>query len=503
MSTKIFYDNMLTTAKLAELSAEHSVETEILLADYDQPVFKIVKSTMEHSITQKYITKNKLVTEGFIRLSVYYQPPEGEKLSVATQRIPFQKQFELPLENADVSFINVYGNCQYINARPQNPTRIDIRGAYMFTVKVCGQSPVKAVSAAKGNAVCCNSREVASFYLSGQNIRQFTIEDELDIDSQQIKIIRIHTCTPTPAVTTYQGKLTSKGEVVADIYYTLSDSREVKKYSHTFLYNQIIDVSEVKENHVAYTDVSVTNVSVSYDADSKKYLAGVTVQLDAVSFAKQEIIAVTDAFSCCFDYRSTEKQVLTDKNIYQVDKTLPFKFTADTGRDSTVCHIIFDISPVRSYYEINKTAVKAKVSANIITLNSQNEYECSEYSEDIMLSWLENCGRNDEILVKLTAGDSSFVQSGDKVQVNVNLYAQGFVIEKEQLTLLESFEEDTDNPCSDDNGNLTVYYAQKGEQVFDIAKQHRAQPQHIMDENELQNDILMADQMIFIPAFEQ
>lgn len=503
MSTKIFYDNMLSTARLAELSAEHSVETEILLADYDPPVFKIVKSTMEHSTTQKYITKNKLVIEGFIKLSVYYQPPEGEKLSVATQRIPFQKQFELPVENADTSFINVYGNCQYINARPQNPTRIDIRGAYMFTVKVCGQNSVKTVTAAKGNAVCCNSRELASFYLSGQNIRQFTIEDELDIDTQQIKIIRIQTCTPTPAVTTYQGKLTSKGEIVADIFYTLPDSRDIKKYSHTFLYNQVIDVSEVKENHVAYTDVSVTNVSVSYSSDSKKYLAGVTVQLDAVSFAKQEIIAVTDAFSCNFDYSKTEKQTFTDTNIYQVDKVLPFKFTADTGRENTVCHIIFDISPVKSYYEINKTAVKAKVAANIITLNTQNEYECCVYSEDVMLSWLENCGRNDEISVKLTAGDSSFTQSGDKVQVNVTLYAQGFVIEKEQVNLLENFEEDTDNPYRDDDGTLTVYYAQKGEQVFEIAKQHRAQPQQIMAENELQSDVLTAEQMIFIPAFEQ
>ena len=58
MATKVFYDNAVSTAKLADFTAEQSVETEILLADYDPPVFKIVKTTMEHSVTQKYITKN-------------------------------------------------------------------------------------------------------------------------------------------------------------------------------------------------------------------------------------------------------------------------------------------------------------------------------------------------------------------------------------------------------------------------------------------------------------
>ena len=136
MATNVFYDNVMSTAKLAEFSAEQSVETEILLADYDAPVFKVIKTTMEHSVTQKYVTKNKLVLEGFIKLCIYYQPPEGEKLNVITQRIPFQKQHDIQTEHNDLSYIKVEGSCQYVNTRPQNPTRIDVRGAYLFTVRL-------------------------------------------------------------------------------------------------------------------------------------------------------------------------------------------------------------------------------------------------------------------------------------------------------------------------------------------------------------------------------
>ena len=62
-----------------------------------------------------------------------------------------------PLGN-DVNYINIQGQCQYVNTRPQNPTRIDVRGAYMFSVKVFSQQKVGAVTAISGSDICCDSR---------------------------------------------------------------------------------------------------------------------------------------------------------------------------------------------------------------------------------------------------------------------------------------------------------------------------------------------------------
>ncbi|MEG2929663.1 MAG: DUF3794 domain-containing protein, partial [Oscillospiraceae bacterium] len=131
MTTPLFFDNAASTTKVLEAALEHSVETELLLADYDAPVFKIIKTTMEHSVSQKYISQGKLTVEGFIKLCVYYQPPESEKLSVVSQKIAFQKQLEVANFDSEVNFISVCGQTQYVNTRAQNPTRIDIRGAYL------------------------------------------------------------------------------------------------------------------------------------------------------------------------------------------------------------------------------------------------------------------------------------------------------------------------------------------------------------------------------------
>ena len=73
MQNQSVADSISRTGKLFEYGVELPVEQEILLADYDSPVFKIIKSNIECTVTQKYITGGKLNVEGFFRISVFYQ----------------------------------------------------------------------------------------------------------------------------------------------------------------------------------------------------------------------------------------------------------------------------------------------------------------------------------------------------------------------------------------------------------------------------------------------
>ena len=503
MATQLFFDHLLSTEKMADINSEQSVETEILLADYDEPVFKIVKTTMEHLVTQKYIMQNKLTVEGFIKVSVYYQPPKAEKISVITQKVPFQKQLDLPSADYDLNFITIGGQCQYVNTRPQNSTRIDVRGAYMFAIKVFSQQKVNTVTAISGTGVCCDSSEISHFCLAGQNIRQFNTENELLFTDTPDRILRVQTRSQTPTVAVYQDKITVKGEINADIFYTAADSAQVKKHTQAFAYNQIIDMKGIKENYICCADISVCSFGISQNQDSKKYTASVTVQIDATAFSRQQVISVNDAFSRRFEYTKTRQEMLCDTNMYHIDKNIAVQINETLPDNSSVRDIIVEVTPLKSYYEINKTTVKAKVTANIIAVNGQNEYECIQRTEDVVLDWLENCGQYDEICLKIIPDNCTYTHSGSNIQINTALAVQGFVIEKRPFSLLKAFEEDENTPVADAEEALVIYYAQKGERVFEIAKNHNADPRDIMEENSLQSGVLQADQMLFIPAFAQ
>ena len=496
MASKLFMDTLPSTVKSADVNFEQSIETEILLADYDAPVFKIVKTTLEHLITQKYIMQNKLTVEGFVKVNVCYQSAESSRLNTSSQKVPFQKQLEVG--EYDVNCIDVQGHCQYVNTRPQNPTRIDVRGAYLFNIRVYSRQDTEVITVISGNSVCCDTAQLDCFALAAQNIRQFTMENEFSLPDNLHKILRVATDAAVPAVAVYSDKITVKGEVNANIFYTVADDDAVHTHSQAFAYNQIVDMPDIKENNVPYINVSAASFGVSQNSDSKKMLGVMTVQIDAAAFAKQQILAVCDCFSRRFEYEKGTQQQLVDVNMQNINRTVNVQFN-DISAGGRVCDVQFEISPAKSYFEINKTTVKTKAMAHIILQNAQGEYECLTKTEDVVFDWLENCGRFDEISLCLSL--SGYSVNGSSVTANIAV--KGFVIEKQPVQLLKTFAEDEEKPMENTDEALVIYYGRKGEKIFDIAKSHNVSPQIILQENALESDFLPENTMLFIPAFEQ
>ena len=497
MSTKLFFDTLPSTVKSADVNFEQPLETEILLADYDAPVFKIVKTTMEHLITQKYVMQTKLTVEGFVKVNIYYQSNQNAKLHMVSHKIPFQKQLEVG--EYKTNLITVQGNCQYVNIRPQNPTRIDVRGAYMFNIRVYSVQDTQVITAVASESVCCDSTQVECFAMAAQNVRQFTIEQPLNLPPNMHKVLRVSTDIPLPAVAVYTDKITVKGDINADIVYTLEDSDEIKTHSQSFAYNQIVDMPEIMDKNIPYTQISVASFGISQNSEDKKLTAVITVQIDAAAFAKHQIIAVNDGFSRSYEYQKESNQQLVDTNMHSINKNISVQFNDAVPSECRICDVQFEISPLKSYYEINKTTAKAKVFAHIIAVNGQNEYECFTKTEDMVFDWLEKCGRYDEICVDLSAAGFSV----NEKNVTANISAKGFVIEKHPLELLCSFEENCDKPQQRGKEALVICYGKKGDRIFDIAKAHNVSPQIIMEENMLESSTLPEDCMLFVPAFEQ
>lgn len=502
MATPLFFDNAVSVVKVLDANQEISVQQEIILADYDAPVFKIVKTTMEQIISQKYISQNKLTAEGFIKICIYYQPPENQNLSVISQKIPFQKQIDLTLPVNEVSFINITGQPQYVNTRAQNSTRIEVRGAYLLNFKAYSKADNKLVTAIKSPSVFTDEETLNFFTLSGQGLRLFNIEDELALEEGAEKIIRIQTNSENMVTEVFSDKVTVKGELLADILYCGQESDEIKKYTKSFAYNQIIDIKGTKENSIAYSDLSVVSFTVTQSQESQKLVANLTVQLDVKIFAKQQIIALNDAFSTKFESEKTEELVPITANITAIDKVITVNIEDKFSKEYKLIDALFEIAQPKSYFEINKTTVKAKITAHVIAKNIQNEYECFSKTEDILLDWLEDSKQHDEIIADVSFVDYSYQNQEGELKIKAKLAVKGFVLNRENVNILQSFNEIAEKPLAKLKESLIIYYAQKDESVFDIAKAHRAPPKAIMEDNALADKLIPEDKMLFIPAFE-
>lgn len=501
MSDILITDSISTTEKFFDTICETEVEQDILLADYDKAVFKIVKTNIEHIITQKYINGNKLVIEGFFRISVFYQPPQGANITVITKKQPFQKQLDMSSAVTGHHFISVTGRTQYVNTRAVNSSRISVNGVYSFAVKAYTAQQLPVITAINSPSVCTDSREITGFSLCGSAIKQFSMEDETDIPRQTEKILGISAHNTNMTVQVYRDRINIKGDVAADIAYTVPENNDILHLKKNFAYNQVVDISGTDEKNAAYAELSVISFTVTQNEDSKKINCILTAQLDVKTFCRESVFTALDAFSKKYEYSSEKKTIAYSENIQSLNKNLRYTIEDVIGTGYTPVHHFINISAPYLSADMGRNILKAKLTVSAIVKNSQNEYECFTKSRDITVDAGTEINSDDELLLACQPVEATTAISEDILRANVSIGLSGYIIRKKEISVISLFTEDTEKPVIRQPDALILYYGKKGEKVFDIAMRYRTDISVITAENNLESDILYEDRMLIIPAF--
>ena len=80
--------------------------------------------------------------------------------------------------------------------------------------------------------------------------------------------------------------------------------------------------------------------------------------------------------------------------------------------------------------------------------------------------------------------------------ISTELRINGFMNVCRQLNIVTAIEKGQTKDRAEDDGIITVYFASKGERIWDIARQQGSSPELIRQLNELDEDILSTDRML-------
>lgn len=503
MSDQILQDMLSTTAVFLDTGFEMPLEQEILLADYDLPVFKIIRSTAQHTITGKYINGSRLVIEGFFRTEIYYQSSSPSRLTSVSKKIPFQKQFELNGPVQQPYFIAIDGECQYMNTRAVNSARIESRGIYRFTVRGFSCRPLQIATAVDSTTVCTETEELDYFSLCGLGTRQFSLEDEIAFNTVPDRILHISARPGKITTQRHRDKVNIRSDIEAEILYTTEEDDGIYRMTQVFPCNQMVDIPGSDEGCVACSELSVMGVTVTADADSKKIRCMVTAQRDVKVFRKHSAMAVTDAFSRCYQYAEQTENIVYDANLINISRTASVTVEDTAGNDYQPVYCFATATPPVVTAENDVPVLKSKIHFSAIVKNSRNEYECFTKTESIVIGTGEEITEDDEYFINVQTGSCTMAVTDRQMKVKTDLLITGFVICRRKADILCRFEEYTDKPAEKDRERLILYYARRGERLFDIAKSYKTDIQLIMEENAAEGKILGEDRMLFIPLMGQ
>lgn len=501
MSNQSITDVVNTTVKFMDSSFEWPVETEFLLADYDQEVFKIIKTTVEHTITQKYLNGTKAVMEGFFKVCVYYQPPQQKILTLVTKKIPFQYEVDTQQVINSPYFMNIEGELEYVNTRAINSSRIDVRGVYSFKAKGYSKGESSVTTAVNSKSVCCDSAEIGHFYLSGSGSRQFSLEEEIMLPENLEKIINIKSYKGKNTINVYDDKVNVSGSIEVEVAYTRENQPNFQYINKTYNFNQTVDVEGIKQNNIAFANLNIYSFTVTKNPDTEKTNFILSAGIDVKVFSKSSVVTVLNAFSKEYEYEKEESNVVYDENLILVDKSISLSLEDNIGSGFTPVYHFADISSPKIYYSGDKGELKAKISFTSILKNGNEEYECFSKTGEVKIDTGEDILSSNEYLITPYIEDSNFTITNETVKANVTVGFSGWIIKRRKVRTVKSFEENKEKPIKNDYNALILYYGEKGEKIFDIARQYKTDVETIIEENQLSDKVLKDDRMLFISAF--
>lgn len=488
---------------------EQPVELDYTLPDYYPSIFKVLKCRICPKVYSCRTSGDKLVIDGVISLKLLYLDEDSNQIHSIEQKQPFSKTVDMRGE-AHNPVISYSAKGDYINCRVINPRRIDLRGAASIYIKVCEQQEEQVVAGAEGMGMQLNK---SSMSMGSEHLwatKQFSIEEQLDVGYGKPPVGEILACEATAFANdckVISNKIVTKGEVCLHILYRPdSDDGALQVTDQTIQISQIIDLPGVDESYQCSTTFDVTSIRVEPDNDAE---GTIHVELDITAccdaFRNKEMQGVCDAFSTLYETALSAKEVRTEKLLSLFSDTVSLKEVFEVQNLQEVCDVWCTVSNLIGTAECESIGFTADLNAVLIGLDNENLPCAIEKTIPIEFRFASETPLEPGAVVIAHAEPCSAEASlnGNSVELRVSLYVCGRVCAEARTRVLTDISADDARPKEKAaNCALTIYYADGGEQVWDIAKRYNTSVSAIMEENNLDGDTIREREMILIPIVE-
>lgn len=486
--------------------AEQLADVDLTLPDYCPDIEKILKCTLTPKIQSKSLSGGQLQIEGFCVVTVMYVESINKTIRCCEQSVNFTQNFSVK-DAGDFPVIVTRTKSEYINCRALSPRRLVMHGAFSLYAKVISSEYTELYSNDNPDletlgytSKCADLKSLCQ--------ENFSVSEEISVaDKPAIESI-LHSdvsvgITDTKAVT---GKLMLNGEINLRLFYlTDIQSGETGKIDYILPFNQIIDCKGIDENTINCITIEVMSYDVRLKNDmlSDKPAIALDVKLCVTEegYVVNDEKIITDAYSTKFASEPKFKKVTMCEEVVPVNEShmQKMEINIDNEKISKVLDIYADHITVESSTDNGELKLVGKINVCMLALDEDGTPMFIERSSDFMHT-LSFGDCNTVSNVSARASSISYRLADDNtVEIRCEIKFGGCALCKKSVNTVCETEIAEDKPIKSDGCALTLYFADKGEKLWEIAKSHNTRLDMLMDENSIDSECLESPQMLLIP----
>ena len=511
MEYSLRQENCNVCETLLKASSEQPVDLELTLPDHCPDIERILKCRMEHGITSESITGNRLDIDGIISIRLYYLDSKKQTIRYYENNTPFSCSFELR-RTADDAVSRVKIRNEYLNCRAVSPRRLDIHGAFSVSACVYSSGNVSCTTDIEGDDIRQKKHPETIGVLCGMGQQQFSVNEVLDPGAGKASpesILRSELSIALDDCRAIDDKIMLKGEATLKVLYITDIQSGAKDHmSFSVPISRVIDVPGITETTVNDISVDVLNCDVSLLSAyvSENTLITLDARLSAVvkAYSEKNIELTDDAYSTDHELQLSFGNIPVTRLIDNISSSGSVKCSLNSDEEgiTSVTDLWCDGLSYMTFVNDGKLTVKGKICFCMLAVNGKGVPFYTEKAEDFLIE-----SSSDEYPVKCDANTDITICS-----VSYRIADDNTVEVKADLKMRAAVYSDTSHRtitgCTglldrkrekDTTAAITLYYADEGESVWDIARMYCTSPQDIMAENNIIDDVIQARGMILIP----
>lgn len=490
---------------------EQPIDLDFSLPDYCPDIQRILKCQVCPRITGRSIVGEHLELEGSAAIKVIYLDSGGGCIRCCENVKPFSASIALK-KQAENAMIFTSTRVEYINCRATSPRRLDIHGAFSVCAKVSEKINSEFVSNIEGDDIQEKCEQIPASQVTAAAQQPFTVSEVLEISESKPPANTVIRSGAAACVTDYKvvsSKLILKGEVSVKLLYAPeTEDMLPEAMEYVIPYSQMLDCDGLEEGNTCDVSVDVLSFDLQIKSDSAGentlFEAEIRLAANLTAYEDTEISIVTDAYSTQFDLETQMQSKPIFRLIDIITDSATQKNSFDLGEPgiSKVIDIWNEISSVTAEEEDGQIQFAGKLNLCILAINAQEKPFYFERVVDFTASheWRQKqsgifCAPRVEV-----SNISFRITGGTGVEVKTELKLTAAVFQSSSHKMIAGVEADeTKVRTKDTSAALTIYFADTGESLWDIARRYCTSVKAIQKENELETDFAESRGMLLIP----
>lgn len=498
-------ENIVMNKTICDSVFEAKVGTDIIVPDSQPDVLEVICAQVFSSVGESYISKDKITVSGYLNCNVIYRSDEETpRVCSINYKLPYSQQFDVKNVN-DEADLCVTSKVCHVDVSAPNSRKVNVEATLLFDILLT-QYYEEEISILCDDEPCSKTKQITSYNNVICEKSDFVIEHTVGINGA-VSLLNCCAEILSKDIKVINNKVVVKGTAKISLLY-LTENFVCGNNQYSVDFTEVIDVKDIDPQMLCRVDLNVKDVDVNFvnDLDVANAEICVIVSAKVCAYDEYKYTVLCDAYSPQYEV-SLEKKLITFKELIRKEtEKISLTEYVDVSKHnaSSVYNVYAYPKTTSAYIDNGKINIEGFVNVTVLYFSSDDLGLYSSHKK-IPFAYCDDI-KTDALPLTLNANatiDNIFynLNVSGEAEVKISLDIEFSVIKENTNEIITSIDVDKSKIIDkSDISSLTIYFVQKGDTLWDIAKKYHTTTQKISSINGIdENKILMPGERLLIP----